>query len=121
MERLPDTSARTQWMKGITELLILSQLEAAPSYGYALSADLEAAGLEGLPEATVYGALRRMEAAGSVTSKLVASKGGPARRYFSPTAAGRSQRRRVVEEWRTFVDAVDPLLDLNESTARAAS
>lgn len=116
-----DLLERTQWMKGITDLLILSQLEVAPSYGYALASNLESAGLDGLPEATVYGALRRMESAGLITSKLVASKGGPARRYFSPTDAGRAQRRRAVAEWRTFVDAVDPLLEIDGLIANEAS
>jgi PadR family transcriptional regulator PadR len=108
-------------MKGITDLVLLSQLAVEPSYGYALAADLEAAGLDGLPEATVYGALRRMEASGLITSTLVASTGGPARRYFSPTAAGRTQRRRGVEAWRAFVEAVDPLLDVEASIADEAS
>ncbi|HET8929505.1 MAG TPA: PadR family transcriptional regulator [Acidimicrobiales bacterium] len=110
------TGTRTQWLKGVTGLILLSLLDAEPSYGYELAERLGAAGLRDLNEATVYGALRRMEAAGLVESHLVASPGGPARRYYTVTRAGRAHRQASADQWRRFVSTVDGILSSAEPT-----
>jgi PadR family transcriptional regulator PadR len=97
-------------MKGVTDLLILSLLEAERSYGYELVERLVAAGLTDLNEATVYGALRRLETAGLLESTLVASAGGPARRYYRPTDAGLAHRRRLIADWSAFITTVAAVL-----------
>ena len=97
----------TQWLRGVTDLLVLSVLERGRSYGYEIAQALAGAGFEDLNEATVYSALRRLDADGFVRSTLVASSDGPARRYYTLTARGRGERTRRVDGWHAFVTVVD--------------
>jgi PadR family transcriptional regulator PadR len=106
------TADRSQWLRGVTDLLVLGALSAGPSYGYALVEHLRDAGLSDLNEATVYGALRRLEADGLLASELVRSTEGPARRYFSLTAAGTAARDEGIAGWQAFVRSVAAVVDL---------
>lgn len=97
----------TQWLRGVTDLLVLSVLARGRSYGYELAQALAGAGFEDLNEATVYSALRRLDGEGLVRSTLVASREGPARRYYTLTARGRSEHSSRARGWRGFVGVVD--------------
>ena len=96
----------TQWLRGVTDLLVLSVLERGRSYGYEIAQALAGAGFEDLNEATAYSSLRRLDADGFVRSTLVASSDGPARRYYTLTARGRGERARRVDGWHDFVGVV---------------
>lgn len=96
----------SQWLRGVTDLVLLSSLESGPSYGYALLERLLSAGLDPISEATVYGALRRLQASGLCSSSLVASDSGPARRYYRLTAAGREHLAGLRVQWAGFASAV---------------
>ena len=77
-----------QMLKGVLPLLLLSLLSQEESYGYAVVTRLREAGFPDLAEGTVYPALTRLEGAGHLTSRLVASAAGPARKYYRTTASG---------------------------------
>ncbi len=77
-----------QLLKGVLSLLLLELLAQRQSYGYEVVQRLHAIGLEGVLEGTVYPALSRLEREGRLTTRLVASTSGPARKYYRPTEAG---------------------------------
>ena len=56
-------------------------------------------GLEEVGDASVYGTLRRLYAAGALTSYVVPSDEGPHRKYYGITGAGRAQLKQQREDW----------------------
>ena len=75
-----------------------------------LAVRVQKAGLADVPDGSIYPALGRLERDGHVTSRLVASPSGPARKYYRPTDSGRALLARGTASWRALVDVVDPLL-----------
>src|SRR5438046_10032618 len=80
------TTHDPQLLKGVLSPLLLWLLAERESYGYELVQRLRAAGLSGISDGTVYPALSRLEREGRISSRLVASRSGPARKYYPPTA-----------------------------------
>lgn len=81
---------------------VLKVLEAGPTYGYAIATALEEAGLGSIKGGTLYPLLTRFESAELVTTQWRAGDGGPGRKYFSLTDAGRSELARQTAEWQAF-------------------
>src|SRR3978361_965470 len=81
-----------QLLKGVLSLLLLHLLAQRASYGYEVVQRLHSIGLTGILEGTVYPALARLEREGRLTTRLVASSSGPARKYYQPTKAGYEAR-----------------------------
>ena len=84
-----------QLLKGVLPMLTLAALTRDESYGYELVAALRAAGLAELSTGTLYPVLTRLERDGLVTSRLVASSSGPARKYYRPSDAGLAALRTI--------------------------
>ncbi len=101
---------QAQLLKGVLELAVLAVIEQGETYGYEILATLEHAGLDGVGDASVYGTLRRLEQAGRLRSRLVASDSGPARRYYSVTPAGVEQLRAGTQTWARISGALQRLL-----------
>ncbi len=101
----------TQLLKGVLDLAVLAVVEHEDGYGYDIVRRLRAAGLSEVGDASVYGTLRRLYAAGALTSYVVASEAGPHRKYYGITTAGRTQLERQSTDWRQFSDAVSTLLE----------
>lgn len=80
-------------------MLLLQLLVAQEDYGYSLVLRLQSFGFEGLSEGTVYPALTRLETLGWLSSRLVKSDAGPARKYYRPTAAGTAELAAEYETW----------------------
>ncbi len=99
-----------QLLKGVLPILLLRLLAQQESYGYELVQRLSDAGLTGIVEGTVYPALARLEREGWVSSRLVRSASGPARKYYRPTATGSSRLVDATEGWTSFVTVVDNVL-----------
>jgi PadR family transcriptional regulator PadR len=70
--------------------VILLSLREWNSYGYELMERAAAFGFEAMNPGTLYRTLRQMEKEGIVESTWETSRGGPARRMYSITDAGRS-------------------------------
>ena len=106
------TGARDpQLLKGVLPMLTLAVLARGESYGYQLVTVLRGAGLEDLSTGTLYPVLARLEREDLLTSHLVASPSGPARRYYRASAAGLrtlADRRRA---WSDLVGTVTRVLD----------
>lgn len=103
---MTDDAVTSQWLRGVTDLVVLACLEDRPNYGYALLEHLLERGLQPIREATVYAALRRLEGDGLCSSSLVASDSGPARRYYRLTTAGRTRLSTLRAQWSRFAAAV---------------
>ncbi|TFD23770.1 PadR family transcriptional regulator [Cryobacterium sp. TMS1-13-1] len=80
-----------QSLRGVLPMLILSQLRLAESYGYELVVRLQNIGLE---------------QEGSLTSRLVASTAGPARKYYSFSPAGEATLELATARWHALIAIV---------------
>jgi PadR family transcriptional regulator PadR len=99
-----------QLLKGVLSLLLLELLAQRESYGYEVVQRLHAIGLVGVLEGTVYPALSRLEREGRLTTRLVASNSGPARKYYRPTAAGYAALAAGTASWTTLAEIVNAQL-----------
>lgn len=88
-----------QLLKGVLPMLVIGLLGSAESYGYELVTRLRAAGLDGIAPGTVYPTLTRLEREGRLTSRLVPSPSGPARKYYRPTEAGEELYTHALAAW----------------------
>ncbi len=100
-----------QLLKGVLTLLLLRVLADRESYGYELVQRLHDLGLPDVLEGTVYPALARLEREGRISSRLVASTAGPARKYYRPTSVGYAALVDADASWRSMVDVVARVLD----------
>jgi PadR family transcriptional regulator, regulatory protein PadR len=96
----------SQLLKGVLSLLLLHLLSERESYGYELVQRLHEIGLIGVLEGTVYPALARLEREGRVSTRLVASNAGPARKYYRPTVAGRDALTTGTADWMSLAAVV---------------
>jgi PadR family transcriptional regulator PadR len=100
----------SQLLKGVLGIVLLRLLSEQESYGYELVERVHAAGLAEVPDGSIYPALGRLERDGHVSSRLVSSPSGPARKYYRPTASGRELLAQRVAGWRALTAVVEPLL-----------
>ena len=107
----------TQLVKGVLDLAVLAVVAESDGYGYDVVRRLRAAGLEDVGDASVYGTLRRLYAAGALTSYVVPSDEGPHRKYYGINAQGRTMLESQGKTWGEFAQTMDKLL----KEARVAS
>ncbi len=100
----------TQLLKGVLDLAVLAVVREDDGYGYAILRRLRDAGLEDVGDASVYGTLRRLFAAGALSSYVVPSEEGPHRKYYALTPLGRDLLERGAKTWRQFADTLDNLV-----------
>lgn len=98
----------TQFKKGALELCVLSQLTHGDKYGYELTERI--LDLMSIASGTLYPILRKLKEEDYVTTYLVESESGPARKYYQLTDKGRQYQAEVRKEWDEFVDAVNQLI-----------
>jgi PadR family transcriptional regulator PadR len=67
---------------------------------------LHSIGLTAILEGTVYPALSRLEREGRLTTRLVASTSGPARKYYQPTKAGYDALAGGTSSWAALAEIV---------------
>jgi PadR family transcriptional regulator PadR len=101
----------TQLLKGVLDLAVLAVLRDSDGYGYDIVRRLRAAGLDEVGDASVYGTLRRLFQAGSLTTYVVPSEEGPHRKYYALNKAGRSQLELSSKLWSEFARSMDGLLN----------
>jgi PadR family transcriptional regulator PadR len=104
------TLQQSQLLKGVLSMLLLRLLAERESYGYELVVRIHQAGLPGVAEGTVYPALARLEREAKVSSRLVPSSSGPARKYYRLTPTGYDALDTGIAAWERLVDVVAPLL-----------
>ncbi|PYC69779.1 PadR family transcriptional regulator [Streptomyces tateyamensis] len=99
-----------QLLKGVLSLLLLQLLAERESYGYEVVQRLQADGFTDVLEGTVYPALSRLEREGRLTTRLVASPSGPARKYYRLTPVGLQTLTAGKAGWARHAAAVDSVL-----------
>lgn len=89
----------SEWLRGVLDVCVLRILADGPTYGYAIAARLADGGLGVIKGGTLYPLLGRLETGGLVTVEWRAGDGGPGRKYYDLTDAGRDElaQRRAVE------------------------
>lgn len=100
----------TQLLKGVLDTAVLAVLENEAGYGYDIVRRLREAGIEDIGDATVYGTLRRLYAAGSLTTYVVPSDDGPHRKYYAMNDQGKAAliRQRII--WNQFATNMSAVL-----------
>lgn len=96
----------SEWLRGVLELCVLRALADGPTYGYAIASTLADAGLGDIKGGTLYPLLGRLEKNELVTVEWRAGDGGPGRKYFSLTDAGRAQLDAATAQWHSFTATV---------------
>jgi PadR family transcriptional regulator PadR len=108
----------TQLLKGVLDLAVLAVVAQEDGYGYEVVRRLRAAGLSEVGDASVYGTLRRLYAAGALSSYVVPSDEGPHRKYYGINAHGRSVLAEQEAAWAAFADTMSGLLQAAGRPAR---
>ena len=101
----------TQLLKGVLDVAVLAVIKDDDGYGYDIVRRLREAGLSEVGDASVYGTLRRLYAAGVLSTYVVPSEGGPHRKYYSINDEGRSMLSDQRVSWSQFVTTMSSLLD----------
>ena len=99
-----------EWLRGVLSLCVLRIVADGPTYGYAIAGRLADAGLGSIKGGTLYPILTRLEAEGSLTSSWSAGDGGPGRKFFALTEAGRQALHDRTEQWQVFTRRAAGLL-----------
>lgn len=100
----------TQLRRGVLEFCVLALVAKEDRYGFDLAKALSAVAPIAISEGTVYPLLSRLRKDGTVETTWVESESGPPRKYYAITANGRRALADFTEEWASFRDAVDMLL-----------
>lgn len=101
----------SEWLRGVLEVCVLRILLDGPSYGYALTQSLAAAGLGEVKGGTLYPLLGRLEQSGQVEVEWRPGDAGPGRKFFALTAQGRQHARSLAERWAQFSTTTRALTD----------
>ncbi|WP_435298407.1 PadR family transcriptional regulator [Timonella sp. A28] len=101
----------SQLLKGVLDAAVLAVVHQADGYGYDVVRRLRAAGFQDVGEASVYGTLRRLYAAGNLSTYVVPSDEGPHRKYYSITPQGNEALVQQRQEWAAFSQSMTALLE----------
>ncbi|PRY41573.1 PadR family transcriptional regulator PadR [Umezawaea tangerina] len=102
------------WLRGTLELAVAAVLAEADLHGYAVVQRLAELGLGTVRGGALYPVLGRMETAGLVEAEWVAGQGGPGRKTYRLTPAGRARLDQEAGLWRDFSAAMDRLLTVRK-------
>jgi PadR family transcriptional regulator PadR len=106
---------RSQLVKGVLDLAVLSALSNEDGYGYDVVRRLRSAGLADVAEASVYGTLRRLFATGMLTSYVMPSEEGPHRKYYGMTPVGRDSLAAQRDQWVAFCAVINNIVNTKEN------
>ncbi|NVP24650.1 PadR family transcriptional regulator [Treponema phagedenis] len=106
----------TDIMRGVHDILILSLLVKADSYGYEISQNITnySAGAYTIKETTLYSALGRLEKSGYIVSYDGDKTLGPPRTYFKLTNFGKQYLMDKIAEWKSITKLLDTFIKLAE-------
>lgn len=107
--------SKTDTLQGSLDLLMLKILSRrAPMHGYAILAAIEgiAGGILRVEEGSLYPALHRMEAAGSIRARWITKDNGRRARIYELTARGHKELASEEARWAAVTGAVQRVLQL---------
>jgi DNA-binding PadR family transcriptional regulator len=106
---------KSQFLKGCARTLVLQLLAQRPMYGYELAAELDrrSSGIFALGQGTLYPLLYSLETQGliRVTREEISADQGRKRRYYAPTAKGRTELEGNLVTWKEIVRGMRLVLD----------
>jgi len=99
-------------IKGTTVIMILSQLEQQPMYGYEMiqAIEKESGGMFAFKEGTLYPILHSLESEAMIVSFWVGEEGSRRRKYYRITEEGKKQLVNKRAEWASFYSAVNKVI-----------
>ena len=89
-------------MRGVMELCVLRAIADGPTYGYAIAVEVESHGLGSLKGGSLYPLLGRLERDEWVHTYWGAGDGGPGRKFYELTEAGRDHLEELTKTWTRF-------------------
>jgi len=98
------------WLRGALDLAIVAVLAEGDSHGYAIAQRLADFGLGPVRGGVLYPVLGRLEAEGAVSFVWQAGVGGPGRKVYSLTDAGRVRLVGGLLHWHEFTAAMSRML-----------
>ena len=98
------------WLRGVLSLCALRVLADGPTYGYDIAQRLAAAGLGEIKGGTLYPLLARLHAAGLLDEEWRPGDGGPGRKFYALTTAGRTHLRDEAARWARFAALTSTLV-----------
>lgn len=98
-----------QFKKGALELCALVLIHEHDRYGYELAQSISEH-IE-IAEGALYPLLRRLVNEGYCTTYLRESTEGPPRKYYTISPEGEIHMRKLVTEWKQFVNNVSTLIE----------
>ncbi len=101
---MTEKSWPADWLRGVLGVCVLQVLAEGETYGYAIAARLAEAGFGAVKGGTLYPLLTRFEDAALVDVQWKAGEGGPGRKYYRLTDAGREAWLAQTRDWRTFAE-----------------
>lgn len=104
--------ARSQLLKGTTNLLVLAVLREGELYGYEIAARIrDRSGAYIDPgEGWLYPVLHRLETEGALEASWRESEIGPRRRYYRLTRKGTRMLDAQASEWESFARSVQRVI-----------
>jgi PadR family transcriptional regulator, regulatory protein PadR len=110
---------RVDLLQGTLDLLILRTLRFGPAHGHAIAKHIQRTSKDLLQVETgsLYPALHRLEAQGSIAASWELSDKGKRAKYYRLTARGRKQLEAARARWDTFSRAMSLVLKPGEGEA----
>lgn len=104
-------------MKGTLDAMVLKALSFGPRHGYAVTRWIRRRtdGVLEVEDAALYQALHRLEERGWAETEWGLSENNRKAKYYTLTAAGRTQLAREATAIRRYVDALWKVLDTDEA------
>ena len=107
---VPSSPRTSQLLRGVLDVCLLALIAEEERYGYEIARQLDDRGLDLVGEGSIYPLLSRLERFGLIEGYRVPSSGGPPRKYYRISPAGRSALDAWVDEWDLFVQGVHGVL-----------
>lgn len=96
-------------MQGTLDLLILKTLNVEPKHGWAIAKRIQQISGEVLQvqQGSLYPALHRLEQQGWIKAKWAETETGRQAKFYSLTAAGRTQLQKETTNWNRLSEAIN--------------
>ena len=106
-------------IRGHIDLIVLSVLEAGPSYAYEIANTIgeRAGGEYVVKQTTLYSAVKRLEGQGMLRSYPGVSASGKGRTYYRLTDAGEAELHAKRVEWAAIRDLIDRFMPDDRPTS----
>lgn len=108
----------TAWIRAGLDLAVLASLTSGPLHGYAIAQELAAQGFGVLKGGSLYPVLNRLEEARSVEAVWVEGSGGPGKREYHLTAAGRERLYAELAQWRDLASTLTDMAGTDTARTR---